>query len=215
MLDPCLHLAHTLPSCRVLGPGTRGILWVRGCQRRCRGCIAEPILDAPTDAGTPVSQLAQRILAWPGIDGVTFSGGEPFEQAEALATLCEMLRRQRDLSLMSYSGFTLTELHSHPDSWVQRLLGELDILVDGPFVQGRQGDFLWRGSSNQRIHLLTPRHHDLAQQLDGPGAGLELHVSRQLGLFWAGVPEHGFQSGIQADLRPHGISLTEKEGVWS
>lgn len=215
MLVPRLHLAHTLSSCRVLGPGNRGVIWVRGCQRRCRGCIAEPILDAPTDAGTPVDQLAERILGWPGLDGVTFSGGEPFEQAEALAKLCELLRSQRDLSLMSYSGFTLKELRSHPDSSVQRLVGQLDILVDGPFVQARQGDFLWRGSANQQIHLLTPRHRDLAEHLDSPGAGMELHVSRQLGLFWAGVPERGFQARLDTGLVQHGISLTENEGVWS
>lgn len=188
---------------------------MQGCQRRCRGCVAEPILDAPTGAGTPVNELADRILSWPRLDGVTFSGGEPFEQAEALAALCERLRSQRDLSLMSYSGFTLDELRAHREPAVQRLLAQLDILIDGPFVQSRQGDLLWRGSANQQIHLLTPRHRDLAGQLDGCGVGVELHVSRQLGVFWAGVPEPGFQQGLAASLAQRGISLNEKDGVWS
>lgn len=210
-----LHVAHMLSSCRVLGPGNRGVLWVRGCQRRCRGCIAEPILDAPTGAGIPVEEMAERILSWPQLDGVTFSGGEPFEQAEALALLCQLLRRRRELSIMSYSGFTLAELHSHADPAVRRLLAQLDILVDGPFVQGRQANLLWRGSTNQQIHLLTPRHDDLAGRLQAPGAGLELHISRSMGLFWAGVPEPGFHERLSAGLADRGISLLTREGVWS
>lgn len=212
---PRLHVAHLLSSCRVLGPGHRGVLWVRGCQRRCRGCIAEPILGPPADSGTAVDELGARILAWPGIEGVTFSGGEPFEQAAALLALCQFLRSQRDMSLMCYSGFTLKELRSHPDVDVQGLLALLDILVDGPFVQAQQHDLLWRGSTNQQIHLLSDRHRELTGSLDGPGAGMELHVSRRMGLFWAGVPEPGFQAGLGAGLRSHGISLTDKEGVWS
>lgn len=172
-------------------------------------------MGPPADSGMAVEELGARILAWPGIEGVTFSGGEPFEQAGALFALCQVLRSQCDLSLMCYSGFTLRELRSHPDSSVQSLLGLLDILVDGPFVQAQQHDLLWRGSSNQQIHLLSDRHRDLVDTVDSPGAGMELHVSRHLGLFWAGVPEPGFQAGLSAGLGPHGISLTDREGVWS
>ncbi len=172
-------------------------------------------MGPPADSGTAVDELGARILAWPGIEGVTFSGGEPFEQAAALLALCQFLRSQRDMSLMCYSGFTLKELRSHPDVDVQGLLALLDILVDGPFVQAQQHDLLWRGSTNQQIHLLSDRHRELTGSLDGPGAGMELHVSRRMGLFWAGVPEPGFHAGLGVGLRSHGISLTDQEGVWS
>lgn len=212
---PPLFLAHALSSCRVLGPGNRGVLWVRGCSRRCRGCIATPILDAAAVSdGTTISALAARILSWPNIDGLTLSGGEPFEQAAALFALCSQLRAQQDLSLMCYSGFTLVELRASADAATRGLLGLLDILVDGPFVQEEQADLLWRGSSNQRIHLLSDRHRDLAASLEAPGAGVEVHVRPDASVFWAGVPPPGFERRLSEGLKRRGILLQHREGFW-
>jgi anaerobic ribonucleoside-triphosphate reductase activating protein len=188
---------------------------VRGCSRRCPGCIAGPILSPARDPGLSVLEVAERLLAWPEIDGLTFSGGEPFEQAEALTELCSLIRVRRDLSIMSYTGYTLAELRASHNPAHHRLLDQLDLLIDGPFVESLRTDLLWRGSANQKIHLLTPRHAELEHHFDEPGAGIEIHVRPDGGLFWAGVPERRFQLELTRLLEHHGITLTEKEGIWT
>jgi anaerobic ribonucleoside-triphosphate reductase activating protein len=93
------------------------------------------------------------------IDGVTFSGGEPFEQAKALAELAKKCR-DMGLSVISYSGYTLSELKRDraPHLGSRSLLNQLDVLIDGPFRLKLAGDLPYRGSSNQLIHLLTDRY---------------------------------------------------------
>jgi len=208
-----INVAHIVWNCSVLGPGRRVVLWVRGCSIRCPGCVAGPILDPWPATPIAVDALASRILALRGVDGVTFSGGEPTEQADGLASLCERLRAERDLSLMSYSGRTLEELRAAPE--LGRFLGCLDILVDGPYHAERHADLLWRGSDNQRVHLLTDRHADWADRLDGPSAGIEVHLRGDGMLFWAGVPTQRFEASLRAGLDSRGISLKRMGGVWS
>ncbi len=208
-----VRVAHMLQGCRTLGPGARSVVWVRGCARRCPGCIASPILDDGPSLVLRPDELAARLLATAD-EGVTFSGGEPFEQAQALAAVGHVLRAS-GRSVMVYSGFTLDELRSSSDAGVQALLDVTDVLVDGPFERERQADLLWRGSSNQRVHLLTARYAHIASSLDAAGAGVELRVDSEAGLFWAGVPERDFVGQLRRAAEPFGIILTGREGVWA
>ncbi|MBF0233793.1 MAG: 4Fe-4S cluster-binding domain-containing protein, partial [Desulfamplus sp.] len=82
----------------------------------------------------------------------------PFAQAEHLARLCQLARKTCNLGVVCYSGWTRKELQNHSDRSVQALLAQVDILIDGPFVQQQAAPLLWRGSLNQTIHLLTDRY---------------------------------------------------------
>lgn len=157
---------------------------------------------------------AQRILEAPGEEGATFSGGEPFEQADALAAVADRLQ-SAGVSVMVYTGFTLGELRASPDPGVAALLAATDILVDGPFVLEQQADLLWRGSANQRVHLLTPRYAHLAATLDSPGVGVELRLDRESNVFWAGVPSSDFSARLRRAGASRGMLLTGHEGVWA
>ena len=209
-MKDAILMAHSVSACTTLGPGRRFVLWVRGCSRRCPGCIATPILDTSGGHWTLIDEVVEKVLAQEDIEGITLSGGEPFEQEEGLAELCRRLRRERDLTFMSYSGFKLEELERRPAG----LLAELDILVDGPFVESLGGEFRWRGSSNQRIHFLSPRYTHLAA-LPDVGAGVEVHVGPAGQVFWAGVPEPGFAQRLSTLLHDEGIALQERDGMWS
>ena len=88
-----LNLAGFLARSGVNGPGIRAVVWVQGCPFRCKGCFNERFQPFSPATGIPVDTLAGTILALPGIDGVTFSGGEPFAQAGPLAELALMLSR--------------------------------------------------------------------------------------------------------------------------
>jgi anaerobic ribonucleoside-triphosphate reductase activating protein len=106
-------------------------------------------------AGRLVStgSLAKRILGIGGLRGVTYSGGEPFEQALPLAELSRRLHRA-GLSVAAYSGYSREALHQAPERFAC-LLDEIDVLIDGEYQRDVMATSPWAGSGNQRIHLLT------------------------------------------------------------
>ena len=135
------------------GPGLRCVVFVQGCPHHCPGCQNPQTwdFDADVEVTTP-SDLRRRIEETVFDTGVTFSGGEPFSQPDALADLAEMLRPRYDVA--SYTGYTFEGLLKLAETkpGVMRLLRSIDILVDGPFVQARADRLLlFRGSNNQRI----------------------------------------------------------------
>ena len=98
-----------------------------------------------------MDQLYQAVAENPHLAGVTFSGGEPFCQPEALAALGERVKALGK-SVMTYTGYTLEQLWERQDEGTRRLLAVTDILVDGPYVEAeRDLTLLFRGSANQRL----------------------------------------------------------------
>lgn len=133
------------------GPGFRYVLFVQGCPHRCPGCHNPESHDFNGGTGMTVGEIFADIMKNPHLKGVTFSGGEPFEQTDALVDLGHMIR-DAGLSLMSYSGYTLEELKARHDSSTDELLDMLDILVDGRYVESlRNLTLVYRGSENQRV----------------------------------------------------------------
>lgn len=162
-----------------LGPGSRLVLWVAGCGRDCPGCISPEM--QPRDAGrdVPVDTLLRRIrrIETP-LDGVTISGGEPFDQAGPLRVLLEALAGERpEWSVLVYSGYVLEELREEPSR--AALLGMTDILIDGPYLEDFPPQGPIAGSGNQRIHYLTARGAALRAQVESLPAGrVNLGLSR-------------------------------------
>ena len=135
------------------GPGLRCVVFVQGCPHHCPGCQNPQTwpFDGDAEVVTP-SQIRDRIVATELDTGVTFSGGEPFAQADALADLADLLRPRYDIAC--YTGYVFEALlkKAEEEPGVRRLLERIDILVDGPFVQARRDRLLlFRGSGNQRI----------------------------------------------------------------
>ena len=133
------------------GPGFRYVLFVQGCPHRCPGCHNPESHDFEGGTDMTVEEVFADIIKNPHLRGVTFSGGEPFEQVPALLKLAGMIK-EAGLSLMSYSGYTLEELRGRQDAETDELLGMLDILVDGRYVESlRNLTLIYRGSENQRV----------------------------------------------------------------
>jgi anaerobic ribonucleoside-triphosphate reductase activating protein len=144
-----LNLAGFLARSAVNGPGIRAVLWVQGCPRRCEGCFNEEFQPFSPATFVTVDELAETIRAIPGIDGVTFSGGEPFAQAGPLADLGERLRRD-GLTIVTYTGYTATELAGGDDPAWPALLAVTDLLITGPYVAALAQPDPLKGSSNQQ-----------------------------------------------------------------
>ena len=149
-----LKISHTEAHTDLLGPGDRFVIWVHGCCFDCEGCLARNTRFGPYSE-VETGALAMEILN-SGCDGITISGGEPFLQAEPLAALVREVRRVRDMGVIVYSGFTLSELRERSDS--APLLRLTDILIDGRYVKALDDGSAYIGSSNQTLHYLTERY---------------------------------------------------------
>lgn len=151
-----LAVAQTIADTEAEGPGRRFALWVQGCPLRCPGCCNPEMLPFGRASSVDVAALAAEIRATPGIEGVSFLGGEPFAQAGALAALAAAIR---PLGVMVYTGFTLAELRARNDAETDALLAACDLLVDGPYDRDRpERARRWIGSTNQELHFLTERY---------------------------------------------------------
>ncbi|MBR7087754.1 MAG: anaerobic ribonucleoside-triphosphate reductase activating protein [Mogibacterium sp.] len=139
------------PESIVDGPGFRYVLFVQGCPHRCKGCHNPESHDPDGGFDMTTGEIFAEIMENPHLRGVTFSGGEPFEQVPALLELGHMIK-DAGLTLMSYSGYTLEELRARHDSQTDQLLDMLDMLVDGRYVESlRNLTLIYRGSENQRV----------------------------------------------------------------
>jgi anaerobic ribonucleoside-triphosphate reductase activating protein len=151
-----LNLAGFLARSAVNGPGIRAVVWVQGCPFRCEGCFNETFQPFSPAMQVTVSELAKTILSLPGIDGVTFSGGEPFAQAGPLALLGELLRTA-GLSMVTYTGYTADQLARGDDPAWPALLAATDLLIAGPYIAALSRPDPLKGSANQQVIPLGTR----------------------------------------------------------
>ena len=155
-----LRVAQMIADTEAEGPGRRFALWVQGCSLRCPGCCNPEMFSAERGEALDAADVAQRVLATPGIEGLSVLGGEPFEQPRAVAEVCRAVRAA-GRGVMVYSGYTLEELRAMRSPDVDALLAEVDLLVDGRFEQQNpERRRRWLGSANQRLHFLTSRYRE-------------------------------------------------------
>ncbi len=189
-----VNVAHIVERCRVLGPGERFVLWVQGCPLRCHGCHNPQFQPFEDKLWLSVSQLAARVLSVPDIEGVTYVGGEPFAQAEALAALSRRLHAG-GLTVMTYTGFTLESLRCSALSHARELLADTDLLLDGPYRQDLPTARPWRGSDNQRLFALSDRYVDEVRRWNLPiGQRFEIHLSSKGEIEILGIPPLGLNT---------------------
>jgi len=172
---PVLRVAQLVPRTEAEGPGRRFAVWVQGCPLRCPGCCNPEMFAMGRGTVMTAEALAARVLATPGIEGLSVLGGEPFEQAGPVAELCERVRAG-GLSTLVFSGYTLAELRARGRPDVERLLATLDLLVDGRYEQDLpEPRRRWIGSSNQVMHFLTPRYSPEDPTFTAPNTA-EVHL---------------------------------------
>ena len=133
------------------GSGIRFTVFAQGCPHGCPGCHNPQTHAFAMGKAWAEEDVMAKIVQNPLVRGVTFSGGEPFCQAEGFYRLAVLLK-ERGYELAAYTGYTLEELLALEDPYAGRLLSQLDVLVDGRFVLSKRDLTLhFRGSSNQRI----------------------------------------------------------------
>ena len=197
-----------------LGPGTRAGIWVQGCSIGCRGCLSRDTWKARTEARTEVAAVLEWAAALPAaeVDGVTISGGEPFDQPEALLELLAGLaawRAQRpgEVDVLCYSGYSLRHLERR----YPQALDLVDAVVTGPYREDLPTDLIWRGSANQELVPCSPigraRYAEFVEcrPTEPP---IQVAVGpRAIRLI--GVPRRGDMASLEAALSGVGVELGE------
>lgn len=149
-----LNLAAWLPRSRANGPGTRMVLWVQGCPFRCPGCQNSDYLEFKVNQVVTVERVWEVFQQQPGLAGISFSGGEPFAQAVALAELASRVQSVGK-TVVCWTGYRLQQLQSSQILGAADFLKHIDLLIDGQFVQDMVGNEVLRGSKNQQLHFLS------------------------------------------------------------
>ena len=138
----------------VNGPGIRYVIWTQGCIHHCKGCHNPETWDKTKGYEEDTDVIFEKIKNNFLLDGITFSGGDPFEQCVPLSHLAGRIHKETKLSVLAFTGYTYEYLieNSNNDNHFMDLLKECDYLVDGPFVKDLQSyELAFRGSSNQRF----------------------------------------------------------------
>lgn len=170
-------------------------MWFQGCSLGCRGCLARDTWPVDGGSDLAVDDVAERlaaVIAADGLEGVTISGGEPFEQPEALSGLLTAVRRLtagggREVDLLCYSGLSERRLRRQ----FPAVLEQLDALIPEPFTEALESGHAWWGSGNQRLVALSPLGR--ARYATVPTAERAvMQVSVEDGTVWlVGVPRRG------------------------
>lgn len=148
-----IRIAGTANDSIVDGPGIRFTIFVQGCPHNCEGCHNPTTHDFSGGRIEQTEVLIEKIRTNPLLDGVTFSGGEPFCSAKPLYEIGKEVHKL-GLNIVTYTGYTYEYLTEHADSenYYRELLSVTDFLVDGPFIMSLKSyNLKFKGSSNQRI----------------------------------------------------------------
>jgi len=183
-----MKISHYVERTSVLGPYLRSALWVHGCCFSCEGCLAKEMNVGPFKEFDPIA-LSELFLTIADVEGITISGGEPFLQSQELATMLDQIKRARDYGVIIYTGFLREQLEKHENTGVQRLLQHADILIDGHYLKELDDGKPYRGSSNQKIHLLTDRYKsNFEEYYNGTNKrNIEIDIKKD-NVYMVGVP---------------------------
>ena len=190
-----------------LGPGRRIGIWFQGCSIRCPGCIS---MDTWTHGRgtTTIAEVVDAISPWLSTaDGITVSGGEPFDQREALFELLARLRALTAADILVFTGYpwiTISEaISSRPPL--------IDAIVTEPFDIDERQTLALRGSDNQQLHMMTPlgraRFESFDRTIDESDRSFDVMFDENGDVWLAGIPARGDFRRLRNILEDGGSTL--------
>ncbi|MDR0653715.1 MAG: radical SAM protein [Synergistaceae bacterium] len=199
-----IHLLHW--PILALGPGKRLGLWVQGCSIHCEGCISRATWPFDEKRAVGVRKLLRkiaRVFETEHLDGLTVSGGEPFDQGEAFPAFLKGLRKLGINDVLVFSGYKHDDLLArYPE--IPELL---TTLVDSPFELGNETDAAWKGSGNQTMTLFRPEYQDrYSRWAAAKKGGLQIVSDAEI-VAVAGIPYQRDVPGIKEKIANHIIFL--------
>ena len=187
-----------------LGPGSRLGIWFQGCSIRCKGCISTDTWDEAV-ADIEIKDLIDRIRPWLiACEGITISGGEPFNQPEGLIGLVKAIKKIRNIDILVYSGHPFERIASV----LEDMEGLVDVVISDPFLVSEKQTLALRGSDNQRMTLLTPlgqeRFGGTDRLRNTEDDRLDLMMDENGSAWMAGIPKRGDLTRLKDLLNAEG-----------
>ncbi|MCX4312380.1 MAG: 4Fe-4S single cluster domain-containing protein [Clostridia bacterium] len=146
-----MQVERVIAGVETLGPGKRICIWVNGCNRDCAGCVSPELRKYKPENECDITAVIGK-FDLSRFDGVTVSGGEPFEQTAELAKLAEFVRSRGVKDVLVYTGYTIEQLRARKDDTTDYVLENIGVLIDGPYIDGENNDKgNLKGSDNQRV----------------------------------------------------------------
>jgi len=174
-----------LENTKVEGPGKRFCIWVQGCSKHCPDCYAKDTWDKNGGITLSTKEIIKKIDNQPTIEGVTFLGGEPFEQAKGLSIIAKHVQKSNK-TVLTFTGLKYENLLKSDNYGIKQLLKYTDLLIDGEFKR-EQVDFSrpWVGSSNQRYIFLTDKYS--AKEIKKYKNKIEIRLDKSGNVFMNGI----------------------------
>ncbi len=200
-----------------LGAGRRLAIWVQGCSIRCPGCINPELWNQESGKSVDVATFSvgiSKLSAY--FNGITITGGEPFDQYEALISFCSFLKMKSDTDIFVYTGYELDKLkQKFPDQLFAQCINRI---MDGSYMITKKENKNARGSSNQKLIQFEPMFSTIST-----GLGMEakyinkdvpvtnnkwcIDVDDDHQVFMSGIPKANDLSNLRNQLMESGINL--------
>lgn len=168
------NIAQIIHGTKAEGPGIRTAIWFQGCSILCKNCCNPSFLPFKDNKWMTHVEIMDSIVEYnknnpeEKVEGVTFIGGEPFDQPISLSIL-SFYAKSLGLTVMIFTGNTIEDLKSKNNTFINTILNNTDILVDGKYDDTkRTNDIRWVGSTNQRMHFLTNAYNESDPQFKEP-----------------------------------------------
>jgi anaerobic ribonucleoside-triphosphate reductase activating protein len=187
-----------------LGFGKRIGIWVQGCSIKCKGCISPSLQSFDNGRNVKIEELLFHVIDVADyFDGITISGGEPFEQYIQLISFCSFIKLKTKLTIFCFSGYTLDEIKKlHPDL---QFMDCLDFLLDGQYVINQHENYNVRGSNNQNLyHFIKGKAILNDIQFYSKKWSISV-IDNQI--YMAGIPKQNEINKLTVKLKKEGIKL--------
>lgn len=190
-----------------LGPGKRLSIWVQGCSIRCKNCLNKSLWDLNAGKLLNISSLVELILKLTkGYDGITLSGGEPFDQYYSLIEFLRKIKKYSKLNVLVYTGYYLYELlNKYPDLSFIRYI---DYIIDGRYIETQNIGENIKGSKNQTIYNFNNGYIRKLNKLENSNK-ITISSSNN-NIFFTGIPSKGELNYIERFFKNNGIELIFK-----
>ena len=152
-MERYVRLAGIAYESLVNGPGMRRVFFAQGCRHNCEGCFNKETHDFNGGELKNMDELINDVITNPLLKGVTFSGGDPLEQAESFSYMAKAFKK-KDLDIWCYTGYTFEQILNmmKENKSLKELINNIDVLVDGKFeINNKKDGLRFKGSTNQRL----------------------------------------------------------------
>jgi anaerobic ribonucleoside-triphosphate reductase activating protein len=183
-----------------LGPGIRIGIWFQGCSIRCKGCISKHTWEFDKKYKKTIAQVIDQINYYSEIyntKSITISGGEPFDQNSSLYILLKKLKELKFNDILLYSGYKFNYLQKNYGD----ILKYIDVLIDGPFIESKKTNKIYKGSNNQRMYILNKSLSPIYQEYKKQLKNNKLQViTKDNEIYLIGIPDIDFSKKFSKNL---------------